>query len=135
MPVSAGLNRCFMTSGRFYERQLVWSKNSPEELAVLKYPNFRKEFCNVTSLNRNLGCFGITGSSGASVFIKSAPEQRNVIRSLNDRMFFSVCLPQVSVLLIVLMIVFSICGVHLLGGKLAACNDPKITAKVGENNG
>ena len=39
---------------------------------------------------------------------------------------------QVSVLLIVLMFTFAICGVHLLGGKLARCNDPSpnITTRV-----
>ncbi|XP_012934773.1 sodium leak channel non-selective protein [Aplysia californica] len=35
----------------------------------------------------------------------------------------------VSILLIVLMFVFAICGVHLLGGKLARCNDPEIMIK------
>ena len=39
-------------------------------------------------------------------------------------------LHQVSVLLIVLMFVFATFGVHLLGGRLARCNDPAIKDKV-----
>ncbi|GFN75763.1 sodium leak channel non-selective protein-like [Plakobranchus ocellatus] len=54
------------------------------------------------------------------------PHMRRVVYEL-VRGFKEIAL--VSVLLIVLMVVFSICGVHLLGGKLAACNDPNITKK------
>lgn len=37
----------------------------------------------------------------------------------------------VTVLLIVLMFVFASFGVQIVGGKLAACNDPTITERVG----
>ncbi|GFS24477.1 sodium leak channel non-selective protein-like, partial [Elysia marginata] len=56
------------------------------------------------------------------------PHMRRVVYEL-VRGFKEIAL--VSVLLIMLMIVFSICGVHLLGGKLAACND--LTIKTKEN--
>nr|AGC13755.1 LNALCN-EEEE [Lymnaea stagnalis] len=54
------------------------------------------------------------------------PHMRRVVYEL-VRGFKEIVL--VSVLLIVLMFVFAICGVHLLGGKLARCNDPNISDK------
>ncbi|XP_055869131.1 sodium leak channel NALCN-like isoform X2 [Biomphalaria glabrata] len=54
------------------------------------------------------------------------PHMRRVVYEL-VRGFKEIVL--VSVLLIVLMFVFAICGVHILGGRLAKCNDPNITTK------
>ncbi|XP_076454223.1 sodium leak channel NALCN-like [Babylonia areolata] len=54
------------------------------------------------------------------------PHMRKVVYEL-VRGFKEILL--VSVLLIVLMFTFAICGVHLLGGKLARCNDPSISDK------
>ncbi|PVD19084.1 hypothetical protein C0Q70_21643 [Pomacea canaliculata] len=54
------------------------------------------------------------------------PHMRKVVYEL-VRGFKEILL--VSVLLIVLMFVFAICGVHLLGGKLARCNDRQIVSK------
>ncbi|XP_059160576.1 sodium leak channel NALCN-like isoform X2 [Physella acuta] len=54
------------------------------------------------------------------------PHMRRVVYEL-VRGFKEIVL--VSVLLIVLMFVFAICGVHLLGGKLAQCNDKNITTR------
>ena len=36
--------------GRYYRRPLRLSRNTPEQLVVLKYPNFRLKFSNVASL-------------------------------------------------------------------------------------
>ncbi|KAK3584758.1 hypothetical protein CHS0354_002278 [Potamilus streckersoni] len=54
------------------------------------------------------------------------PHMRKVVYEL-VRGFKEILL--VSVLLIVLMFVFATFGVHLLGGRLARCNDPSITVK------
>ncbi|ESP00278.1 hypothetical protein LOTGIDRAFT_225940 [Lottia gigantea] len=54
------------------------------------------------------------------------PHMRNVVDEL-VRGFKEILL--VSVLLIVLMFVFATYGVHLLGGKLARCNDPTVMAR------
>lgn len=41
--------------------------------------------------------------------------------------------PQVSILLLTLMLVFASFGVQLFAGKLAKCNDPDIIDEVGLN--
>ena len=37
--------KCLIFRGRLYERQLRRSRNKPEQLVVLKYPNFRPKIC------------------------------------------------------------------------------------------
>lgn len=56
------------------------------------------------------------------------PHMRKVVYEL-CRGFKEIAL--VSVLLIILLFVFACYGVHMFGGRLARCNDPEITERVG----
>ena len=69
--------RCIYTAvairGRFYERHIRRSRNIPEQLVVLKYPNFRLRFATLQNFNRKLGYFSTTKCSGECVSHKICP--------------------------------------------------------------